>query len=216
MKNETCYAAVAIAFLVSFSPHVAALRAPKATQTPCEMTFADTGTNVTSDGLGTYRDGFFGVTCSVGDGSTANSNDIKMTLAAKKPRTRYMLGYFTNPVPPYVALASPATSSYVTIQQIATMLPNSTIATNAHYVFNSQPWTLNWCGGITEGGCAGDLGSMAVSASRSADGQHWMIITSGNSPVGDEADLYSTSTGTQVGLYHMPFQVTIDCLTTCQ
>jgi len=183
------------------------------------MTFTDPGNSITSDGS-TYRDGIDGVSCGVGgtNSNHTNDNNIKMTLAATKTKARYILGYFTNPVSGYSALTSPVTSTYIIIEQIANMAPGQTTVTNAHYQFNNQSWTVNWCGGIAEGGCATDhdLGSMAVSVSRSADGQHWQVTTSGNLPVGDEADLYDIAIRSQVGLYHMPFQITIDCLTTCQ
>src|SRR5437016_2672717 len=78
--NAKCLALSAVVLLASFSPRVA-LQAAKPNSASCEMTFTDTGNNITSDGGGTYRDGFYGVSCAVGG---VNDNNIKMTLASNR------------------------------------------------------------------------------------------------------------------------------------
>jgi len=66
--------------------------------------------------------------------------------------------------------------------------------------------------GSAKAAAVGHLASMAVSVTRSSDGKQWIVTTDplAGPLAGDEADL--NANGTEA-LYHMPFQLTIDCLT---
>jgi len=147
--NARWYWVVALA-MMSLAPvmtHSALVAGKPAGQTPsCRVTFSDQSTyKITSDHHvpPTYTDGVDSVSCQVGG---PNSENIDLVLSSKHT-TRRISGLFTAPVLPTDPSYGLITSNYMTIQQVAHMTPGTTKMTNAHYLFNGNSWSLNWCGG---------------------------------------------------------------------
>ena len=189
---------------------------------PCSVTFTDrSGDKITSDNQGAYTDGTARVRCQVGG---PNSTNIALNLGSTNFRqaTRQFWGDYSGLVLGSAVVSNPPTGTYkdgwyLTIQKIANMVVGTTKITHAHFTFANG--RFHWCGpsDVDEIPCGSYIpGSMAVFVTRTSL-RNWLVTTdppSVPSFVGDVAVLGdSGSSGSSIALYHMPFQLTIDCPT---
>lgn len=178
----------------------------------CSVTFTDNNVNrIHSDARGPYTDAAYplgggdaAVSCQV---AGINSDSIKLSLNLPKsnrlPRRTFVADYL-DAITAGALIGTRSDGNYLIIEHVGLMSAGTTTA-NAHFGFNSGTWFFNWCG-VSQGGCQNFPGSDAVAVTRTS-ATHWDVTT--DSPGGDVAQLQDGVTNSF--LYHMPFQLSIDC-----
>jgi len=178
----------------------------------CGITFADrAGDKITSDHQGAYTDEGHGISCEVGGG-----NNIVLSLAKS---SRRFWGDYSGLVAGSAFVPNPPTGTFndgflVNIHDVANMTVGATKQTQAHFGRPNNIF-MHWCGvSPDEPACTYSWGSMAVAVMRTAK-RTWLVTT--DPPAGDESFVGDTTvladnTGAApIALYHMPFQLTVDC-----
>src|SRR5262249_8762049 len=146
-----------------------------------------------------------------------SSNNIVLGLGPKT--SRRFRGDYSGIVAGSAFVPDPPTGTFadgflVNIHHVANMAVGTTKLTQAHFGRPSSLY-MHWCGAsLDEPACMYSWVSLVVAVTRTAK-RTWLVTA--DPPMGDESivgdvTVLADNTGvTPIALYHMPFQLTVDC-----